>query len=322
MKALVIAAYMGPLPPLLPLWLRSAACNPGLDFLLVSDQTPPSDLPANLQFASRSLVELQHHWSEVTGIDVALAHPYKLNDFKPLYWTLAPDLDRYDYWAYCDLDVIFGDLVGGLGLRLGRYAMVLSEGHLRFMRNDAATREAWRRIVAPRRWQDILSDPANFGMDEHHGINRVFADPARSWFADPARVADIHPSFRQLRRLSHLPNAKHQAFYWQGGRVYREFVADGRTVREEYLYIHLQKRSLPVDPACIRAEAFNIDAGGIVPRQAGDGSPKAIARRNPWHFPSLAEARIQLRQWRARMLRTTPDFPVVDRPDQADDKPS
>lgn len=302
MKALVIAVYIGPLPALMPLWLRSAASNPQLDFLVVNDREAPPGLPVNVRFARADLASLRDHWSGLAGIQVALETPYKLNDFKPLCWSLASDLERYDYWGFCDLDVIFGQLGVVISDRLGRYDMICSEGHFRLLRNDERTRNAWREVAHPRSWQDILTDPANFGMDEHHGLNGVFAKTDRSWFTQPDLIADIDPSFRQMRRMARYRNARHQAWYWENGRIFREYLAGGSIARDEYAYIHLQKRKQAVDPACNVAPAFNIDPTGIVPRQPGDGSEDAIRQRNPWQLPDRQEARIQLREW-VRELR-------------------
>lgn len=314
MKALVIAVYLGPLPDLMPLWLRSAGHNRDVDFLVVSDRAAPADLPANVRFEHSTLAQLAALWSTAAGFEVALTSPYKLNDFKPLYWMLAQGLDRYDYWGFCDLDVIFGDLSPLVDGRLGRYDMVCSEGHLRFLRNDASTRDAWREVTAPLAWTDVFADPYNRGLDEHHGINRVFRSPGRSWFTDPGLIADIDPSFRQMRRMARYPNHRIQAFYWEGGKVWREYWDGTRYGRDEYHYIHLQKRHQSVDPACVHAPSFDIDPDAIRPRTAASASRKRMVERNPWHLPSPAEARILLRET-VREWRGIPHvISAVDKP--------
>ncbi len=317
MKVLVITVYIGPLPALMPLWLRSAAANPQIDFLVVTDQPAPPAIPANVRFRQADLASLRDHWSAQTGMPVALATPYKLNDFKPLFWSLADKLDAYDYWGYCDLDVVFGDLGLITVGRLGRYDMLLSEGHLRLFRNDERTREAWREVAAPRRWTDILADPVNFGMDEHQGINRVFRQSDRSWFADPGLVADIDPGFRQLRLLPQFANHRCQGFFWDNGRIFREAWIGGRRQVQEFAYIHLQKRMLAIDPATFSASAFDIDSDAIRPRPDEAGRAAMIAARNPWRWPSLAETRILARQVRREVTGWESPFAPVDRPDQA-----
>lgn len=302
MKALVICAYMGPLPNYFALWLRSAAANPRVDFLLVGDHPPPHPLPANVRHKSINLEQLRILWSELAGFPVALTSPYKLNDFKPLFWRLADDLNRYDYWGYCDLDLLFGDLAPLLDRTMGHFDMILSEGHLRFLRNDERTRNAWREIIAPRRWQDVLADPANFGMDEHHGINRVFARPDRSWFANSGMIADIDPSFRQLRLLPCFKNYTVQAFFWDNGKLFRERWHSGRYWRDEFLYIHLQKRSMALDPACLDALLIDIGPDGFRNRLITEADRSTVATRNPWNLPNLPEMRILVREGLRRAL--------------------
>jgi hypothetical protein len=302
MKALVICAYMGPLPNYFALWLRSAAANPQVDFLLICDHPPSQPLPGNVSYKSTELEQLRQLWSEMAGFPVALNSPYKLNDFKPLFWRLADDLNRYDYWGYCDLDLLFGDLAPLLERTLGRFDMILSEGHLRFLRNDARTRNAWREIIAPRRWQDVLADPANFGMDEHHGINRVFAWPDRSWFANSGMIADIDPNFRQLRLLPCFKNPAVQAFFWDNGKLFRERYQDGRYWRDEFLYIHLQKRRMTLDPACLDSISIDIGPDGFHPRLTAEPDRRTVLNSNPWYLPNLPEMRILVREGLRRGL--------------------
>lgn len=315
MKVIVITVYIGPLPSLMPLWLKSAGANSKIDFLVVTNQPTPVDVPANVRFQQADLASLRDHWSDQTGIQVALETPYKLNDFKPLFWSLPDNIGTYDYWGYCDLDVIFGNLDLVLRGRLGRYDMLLSEGHLRLLRNDERTREAWQAVSTPRAWPDILTDPANFGMDEHHGINRIFRQSGRSWFADSGLVADIDPGFRQLRLLPQFSNFRCQGFYWNNGAIFREAWIGGRRHLHEFAYIHLQKRRLEIEPAAAAAPAFDIDSDAIRPRPVTAGSKDAIAARNPWQWPNMAETRIMARQWRRKLTGWHSPFSPVDRPD-------
>lgn len=311
MKALVICVYMGPLPNYFALWLRSAAANPQVDFLLVCDHPPSQSLPCNVSCKSTELEQLRQLWSEMAGFTVALTSPYKLNDFKPLFWRLADDLNRYDYWGYCDLDLLFGDLAPLLDRTLGHFDMILSEGHLRFLRNDARTRNAWREIITPRRWQDILADPANYGMDEHHGINRVFAGSDRSWFADSGMIADIDPNFRQLRLLPCFKNYTVQAFFWDNGKLFRERYHDGRYWRDEFLYIHLQKRRMALELACLDALSIDIGPTGFSNRLSTESDRSAVAARNPWYLPNLPEMRILVREGLRRGLGKPSSFASV-----------
>lgn len=314
MKVLVITVYIGPLPGLMPLWLRSAGANPQIDFLVVTDQPAPANPPANVRFATTDLASLARKWTEYLGFDAALDRPYKLCDFKPLYWLLADQLDPYDYWGFCDLDVVFGNLGLITEGRLGKYHSIGSEGHFRLFRNDDFGRCCWKEVAEPFTWRQALSDPAIFGLDEHHGINRILLQPGRSWFTDPGLVADIDPGFRQVRLLPQFPNFRCQGFFWDNGAIYREAWTGGRRRLQEFAYIHLQKRKLAIDPAAVAAPAFDFDSDAIRPRPATAGSKAAIAGRNPWHWPNFGEARIIARQWRRQLTGWQSPFAPVDNP--------
>ena len=101
--------------PYLPFFLKSAE-HSGLDFLLFGDPPLPFRLPPNVKqihlpwddlvtriermvFGSRKLDEMRR------------ASMYKIIDVKPLYGYLFQEmLQNYDFWAYGDNDMIFGNV--------------------------------------------------------------------------------------------------------------------------------------------------------------------------------------------------------------------
>ena len=101
--------------PYLPFFLKSAE-HSGMDFLLFGDPPIPFRLPPNVKqihlpwddlvtriermvFGSRKLDEMRR------------ASMYKIIDVKPLYGYLFQEmLQDYDFWAYGDNDMIFGNV--------------------------------------------------------------------------------------------------------------------------------------------------------------------------------------------------------------------
>jgi hypothetical protein len=301
MSAIVVCVYIGPLPANFTLWLASCRSNPGIDWLLVSDSAVDySKLPVNVRLRQETLGSLQRFFSARVGFEVALTNPYKLNDFKPLFFELIEDIERYDYWGFCDLDVQFGQLAPFCQRTFGQYDMILSEGHLRFIKNDLRINRSYRDIVLPRSWRDILRDPVNFGMDEHQGINKVFKAANLNTFQNSALIADIDPHFRQFRLLPQHRNYHTQAFAFEDGKVFREFRFCGRYGRDEFLYIHFQKRNLR-DKTDGHGESFFISPFGFLPRKPGRSDRDTIAAVNPWHLPNRKELERILRM-RARMV--------------------
>lgn len=98
-----------------PLWmkyfLRSAAYNPGFNWLLVSDEKPKEKLPENFKYLELSITQFEGLVFKSVGITPQITHPYKFCDFKPAFGDIFSEyLTGFDYWGYCDLDVVFGNL--------------------------------------------------------------------------------------------------------------------------------------------------------------------------------------------------------------------
>ncbi|WP_336985432.1 DUF6625 family protein [Altererythrobacter aquiaggeris] len=318
MKTVIVSVYIGELPGHFDLWMRSAGLNPAFEFLIITDQAAPASAPSNVRFWHRELEELKDFWSQSLGLNAALSDPYKLNDFKPLFWMLVDNLDDYDYWGFCDLDTLLGDLSGSISPRLGNYDAILSEGHLRLFRNRPEMHRLWEKVASPMSGRNILARPGFFGMDEHSGINKPLMEGNYGWFSDPPLVADIDPSFRRFRCLPFHENDRHQAFFWQDGKVFRESIRDGVYQLSEYAYIHFQKRKMHFNPQCLHADAVDIGPGGFSVRDDSKASVADIDRRNPpTIFPNLSEARILAKELRRRLTGATVPFPSLDRPDRA-----
>lgn len=107
----LLAVYFGPLPSYTTLFVQSCGANPTIDVHVVADQAPPLPLPPNVIWHRSTLAEVSTRAQETLGSDLDVATPYKLNDFKPAYGVLFEDLlAPYDFWGWCDIDVVWGNL--------------------------------------------------------------------------------------------------------------------------------------------------------------------------------------------------------------------
>ena len=116
----VLIVYFGPLPPWLPLTLASMAANPTVSFSVVGDAPPPyTGLPPNVRFETVGWVEMQARLGALSGRRVSYTRQYKANDIKPLLPELYPHLlAGRSWWAWSDLDVVYGDLRAHMALAL------------------------------------------------------------------------------------------------------------------------------------------------------------------------------------------------------------
>ena len=110
LKIAVITAYYGNLPGFFNAWLRSAQANSDIDFYLVTD-TDTDFLPSNVKKLPFSFEGFRQLIETKLGRSVKLEKPYKICDYRPMYGVVFEDyLKDYDYWAYADMDVVFGNI--------------------------------------------------------------------------------------------------------------------------------------------------------------------------------------------------------------------
>ena len=107
----IVNTYFGSPPPWLPAFLRSCQTNPDVQWLIYADFEVPT--PPNVTFRQMTLGEFNARASAVVGTPITIMPPLvrKICDFKPLYGLMfADDLRGFEWWAYSDLDVIWGDI--------------------------------------------------------------------------------------------------------------------------------------------------------------------------------------------------------------------
>lgn len=130
MSLVVYCPYFGAMPPWIRLTLRSMAMNRHVAFYLIGDQLPSSAHARNIHLlnmsfgAYRAMVQrlsprtLQWKQAPCVGFNCgtasktpAASKSNKISDSRPfLGAALASTTSRYAWWAWMDIDVIFGHL--------------------------------------------------------------------------------------------------------------------------------------------------------------------------------------------------------------------
>lgn len=168
---IVILPYFGKLPNMFPFWLESCKLNTTVDFLIATDQDIKCDA-SNIKVLSTSLSDIKKRLERVLGMQVWLEKPYKLCDFKPLYGEIFSNyVDGYDFWGYCDCDLIFGDIRKFLTeelLSTKDYLLGMGHFHIQSVVNDKfehvwkTARGLWRNI----QWKEVFQSSQNEWFDE------------------------------------------------------------------------------------------------------------------------------------------------------------
>ena len=140
MKTLIFLPYFGKRPAYFNLWLHSCGYQQDFDWLILTDHPLPCPPPDNVKVIQCTLSELKQHFQKKTDLPLSLEKPYKLCDYKPFYgYFLSEHLDGYDYWGYCDCDLIFGNIRKYLTRQIQTgYDKCIRTGHFSVIMNSMA----------------------------------------------------------------------------------------------------------------------------------------------------------------------------------------
>jgi hypothetical protein len=284
-RVALIVIWRGPFPTYFELFLASCAVNPEITWLIFGDHAGHDSAPANVRFVPLSMDEVNRRIRDALGVQTHITWTYKYCDLKPMYGVLFGDhLHGFTHWGHCDLDIIWGRFADFLTDDLfDRYPRIQECGHLAIFRNDDVANRFYA-LEAPglATWRDVLAHPDYyFYFDEWPGINRILQHHGipRAPVGAFADVLAVPARYRLYGRANH----RLQAFYWHDGRVFREFVDEktGRFGREEFLYIHLQKRYLrPPGFTRIPDLGYYITPHGFVPRLSAEPDRRMTRRMN------------------------------------------
>ena len=305
----IVICWFGPLPVIFPLWCKSCAANPTVDWLLFTDQEPPS-VPDNVHVHRMSFAEIgELARRKLDFPELSLEKPYKLCDYKVMYGVIFDDwLKGYDFWGYCDLDMVFGDLRGFFSDEmLDRYDKLLSCGHLSLYRNTPEVNSRFRLPGSKYSAEEVMRSHWNYAFDEWRGIFRIYRHHNFPMYEEVpyADISWVHERFSLARRSSTKYNAPapdydHQVFYYEDGKIYRAYVGEkGQVCRDQFLYIHLVKRKFPpVGEDVLNGSAFFCTPSGFLPKEPGKlPGKKEIGKLNPYRGILYETIERRIRNW-------------------------
>jgi hypothetical protein len=171
MKTAIIIPYFGKFPEWVNLYFHSCEKNSFIDFYFFTDCEIPKEHATNLHFQQISFADYCRSVSEKLQINFCPKSAYKLCDLKPFYGYIHSDiLEKYDFWGFGDVDVIWGDISKFYTEEILREHDVFSthadriSGHLAIIRNTQKYRELCLKIE---NWQEKLNNSQNYALDEN-----------------------------------------------------------------------------------------------------------------------------------------------------------
>lgn len=245
-------------------WLKSVEHNPTIDFLLPTDQELAIYPPPNVKVIKTELSFVEQLAKERVWEGCVISKPYKMCDYKVAYGEMFQDyIMDYDFWGHCDADMVFGDIRHFVTDEvLDRYDRLGVDGFFSLFRNTPAVNAIYRKAGDI---QTIFTDQRPFGFDEW-GINR--SGTAHYWiehlkdrvWLDKVfdNLAPYHYGFQSGTVRKFNLGIKNVMFSFEKGKLYRCGIKDGKLVKDETLYVHIQKR-----PVYVKTEVS--DCFSIVP---------------------------------------------------------
>ena len=187
-KIAQIIPYFGKWPEWIDLYFYSCGQNPMIDFIFYTDCIIPAPKYNNLFFHKCSFDEYKSFVSRKLGIDYRNVSPYKLTDLKPFLGLVhEEELQKYDFWAFGDIDIVYGDLSRWINeITLTKYDIITTHayriaGHFCLVRNNDYYRNLCLKI---KDWLVGLCEERHHAYDEldwselvntwEHNISRLY----------------------------------------------------------------------------------------------------------------------------------------------------
>lgn len=253
----------GRLPDMFTLWLASCSNNPTVDWFLITDcETGLYDLPGNVKVIHSTFCDVRKREQSLFGFEISLNTPYKLCDYKPSYGEAFQDIiDGYDYWGFCDIDLLFGNIRKFLtGEILENNERILTHGHCSVFKNTSENNARYRTLDRKGclDYKEVFSSDKLFAYDEWAGHNGGGYSAILKLNMIPMYDEQIYADIQINRYLLHTTREKnkdyvneqgnsHTVFEIMDGNVIQKCINDGRVIANEYIYVHFQQRKLIVE---------------------------------------------------------------------------
>lgn len=253
-KIVLVVFYFGKFPDYFPLFLKSCKNNPEITWKIYTDNVKNDEWPSNVEHILMSFEECRKKFQSKFPFEIRLDTPRKLCDFKPAYgYILEEELKDYDFWGYCDIDMIFGNIMKFIEeTDLQKYHKLYELGHFTLYKNDfKINRQFMAAEAGKERYKEVYQNSEMLGFDEwgKGNINDIFKNSEYA-FLEKRFGADIWPertifmlSWYDEKRNRYVPEKEKKClFYVEDGHVFCCWKESGKIMQQEYPYVHMQKR--------------------------------------------------------------------------------
>lgn len=244
-----IIPYFGKLPKGCQLWLKTCGMNPTVDWLLFTDDYSNYDYPFNVKVSYCTFEDIKKKIQNCYSFKIALNCSYKLCDFKAAYGEIfEEELEGYDYWGMCDMDLIWGDIRAFLTDEvLEQYERIGNQGHSTLFKNDKDVNRRYRTCIdGILNYKTVYTSEKSFCFDEV-GLDKIYEALNIPYYHD-VNFAHFRKYdtgfFLDLKPPSEDWKNYRQIFMWDNGKVIRYYLNNEVIEQEEYMYCHFWCRPI------------------------------------------------------------------------------
>ena len=252
-KVCFIVPYFGTFPNTFEYWLQCCRNNKEFNWIIFTDDKTKYDYPENVRVMYSTLNNIKKVIEAKIGFDISLVRPYKLCDVRPLYGYIFSDyLNQFDYWGYCDLDILFGDLKVFLNDEIfEKYQKISFLGHMSLLKNCEEINQCFMKCD----YRAILKNPRNRVFDEIRfspNINELLKNSGYN-ILKLDNIADIAEepynfelygigSGNRCVKIANIPTV----FRYKNNKLFKLTIEGKKIDVKEIMYVHFQKRNINV----------------------------------------------------------------------------
>lgn len=252
---IVILPYFGKFPIYFPLFLKSCSSNDSIDWLIVTDQSADSYVvPKNCIWVNKSFTQMQQEIKDTLGYKPEIT--YDLCKYRAAYHIIFNKyVSVYDFWGFCDCDLIFGNLRNFITENvLEKYDKISWRGHLTLIRNSSRLKDIYlTEIPGYKTFRGCVSNSDGVNLFDEVGLNKIF-----DYFKLPI-YTDLPICDLVIRKYNFVCNHglfddetnKRQIFRWDNGKLFRVYLYNGMIYSQEVVYVHFLKRPMKYDESDI-----------------------------------------------------------------------
>jgi hypothetical protein len=249
-SVLIILPYFGKLPNYFQLFLNSCSINPQIHWELITDQDLSREnftIPSNVFVEIESFGSVKKRTKKIFGSEIIDA--YSLCKYRAGYPELfSKRVIHYDFWGFCDCDLIFGNLSTWITADvLDKYDKISWRGHLTLIKNTPIINLIYKKeIPGYKTFQGCINGTDGLNLFDEVGLNRIFEhEGLRIYFDLPIcdlRIRDNN--FICQHNIFEEDSNKNQIFEWNRKGLWRTYVRNGILESQPIAYVHFLKRSM------------------------------------------------------------------------------